>query len=173
MAYYLPRVTLDIIGLTGFNYSFNALNNESNEFSEAFSTLIHFCSELRSSPDLIFSLLVRYLFPPLRNFHLDERSKAMADAFTTIEQVSAKVVEAEKRRINLDEKNTLNVDDEGKSGDGRNLLSLIMQANSKTLRNGDRGLSDKELAHQIANFLFAGKSDLTLYPVLHGSLLSF
>lgn len=40
---WLSRATLDVIGLAGFNYKFNALNEhgEVNELNKAFSTLFH------------------------------------------------------------------------------------------------------------------------------------
>ncbi len=34
------RVTLDIIGLTGFGYDFNALSGEKNKLGEAFSGML-------------------------------------------------------------------------------------------------------------------------------------
>ncbi|KAH7879993.1 cytochrome P450 [Lentinula edodes] len=41
--YWLSKVTVDIIGLTGFNYHFNALNDpdQTNELNRAFTTMFH------------------------------------------------------------------------------------------------------------------------------------
>jgi hypothetical protein len=60
---WLSKATLDIIGLAGFNYSFNALRADPaspNELSEAFDTLYHEGTRFE-----IGAILATYI-PPLR-----------------------------------------------------------------------------------------------------------
>jgi hypothetical protein len=64
IASYLSRATLDIIGLAGFGYSFNALTSslkEPNELSQAFKTVFR----LTRSGGWLEDLMT--LFPVLRN----------------------------------------------------------------------------------------------------------
>lgn len=60
----LSKMTLDVIGLAGFNYPFDALNEsgQPSELNQAFNTVF----EATSSFEL-FALL-KVLFPPLRIF---------------------------------------------------------------------------------------------------------
>ncbi|KAF8960371.1 cytochrome P450 [Flammula alnicola] len=57
---WLSKMTLDVIGLAGFNYKFDALSGDANELNEAFSTI--FRSETRVS----LIPIIRGMFPALR-----------------------------------------------------------------------------------------------------------
>jgi hypothetical protein len=158
MVDYLGRATLDIIGLAGFNYSFDSVGNRVSELSTSFSTLVRFARDVRFSADLVIVLMVKGMFPILRGINLDKRSKDMAEALKKIELVSVQVVEAAQRSLGLDKKESLTAEEEIKIGRSRDLLTSIMRANARTLNDNIRGLSDMEFAHQIPTFLFAGRS---------------
>ncbi|KAG6809785.1 hypothetical protein H0H92_014734, partial [Tricholoma furcatifolium] len=65
---WLSRTTLDIIGLAGFNYRFDALNDnhEQNELNAAFATIFHAGTTMSIIP------MIKGLFPALRFLRTDK-----------------------------------------------------------------------------------------------------
>lgn len=163
---YATRVSLDIIGITGFNYHFNSLTNKTNEFSDSFSTIARFANELRYSTDRVIVLVLKGMIPILRPINLDEKSRDVKRAVDNIGKVSIEIVAAEKKRVGsaILEQN----DEIGKSKD---LLSIIMRANAG-LGKDVRSLTDLEMAHQIPTFLLAGMFNIIRIKTLFLSITS-
>lgn len=158
MANYLTQATLDIIGLAGFNYSFNALDNKFNELSSSFTTFVRFGKDLRFSPDQFIFQSLKRIFSFLKIFNIDQKSQEMERAHKRVLEISHQIVEEGKRNLGLDLDVTSTTDNATKIGNNKDILSLVLRANATDLGDGVHGLSTTELAHQIPTFLFAGRS---------------
>ncbi|KAJ7740499.1 cytochrome P450 [Mycena olivaceomarginata] len=143
---WLSKATLDIIGLAGFNYTIDALGAPEgaapNELAEAFEAL--FASETGFS-------LARFLqlrFPLLRRIPL-KRDQTVLDAQATMMRIGRELLAESKREI------AQNGAFEG-TGRARDLLSLLVRANtSKDVPESQR-LSDEDVIAQVPTFLVAG-----------------
>ncbi|KAF8206821.1 cytochrome P450 [Mycena galopus ATCC 62051] len=140
---WLSKATLDIIGLAGFNYKIDALGAEEgappNELAEAFEAV--FAAENGFS----IGRLLQFLFPVLRKIPLSEE-KSITDAQATMKRIGRQLLEDSKRDIA----------ENGDAGRGRDLLSLLVRANtSKELPENQR-LSDDDVIAQVPTFLVAG-----------------
>ncbi|PVG01509.1 cytochrome P450 [Serendipita vermifera] len=141
MLKYLSSVTLDIIGVAGFNYEFNSLKNDNDELSMAFDGIINIGNRFP-----IFQLLkelIPFLRPILR---FDITSKDLAYAERTFKSVGMELIRQKKNEIEEEIKS-------GKKGASKDLLTLLIRSNLN--EKGDK-LTDEELIHQIPNFLIAG-----------------
>lgn len=154
---YLTRITLDIIGLAGFNYSFNALDNQANELSSNFKTFVGYLRYLRLHPRAFVIQLVKNSIPFLRRFAFDRRSREFTRSHQTMNGIIRKFLEEGKKNLGLDQKGNATVEDAEKIGKNKDILSIMLRANATTLGDGARGMSDEEFACQIPTFLFAGK----------------
>jgi cytochrome P450 len=161
---YITGATLDVIGLAGFNYPFNALNATHNEFSVQFTFLLDFMRDLRFHADKLIFQLLKGKFRLLRHISFDEQSRRVELAQSAIMKISRQVLAESKKQIAQD--NDLEMDGKGSKEEmemasgapkGKDLLSLLLKANAKSFADGEKGLSDEELMHQIPSFLLAGE----------------
>jgi len=146
---WLSRMTLDVIGLAGFNYNFDALNvNEKpNELHEAFSTVIGANRGLS-----LFSML-QSRFPIMRMIP-NERTRKVQVAQQTMTRIGRDLLSKSKAvaRANASEKGEI----EKNSLHGRDLLSLLIKANMATDIPDSQKLSDEDVVAQVPTFLAAG-----------------
>ncbi|KLO13381.1 cytochrome P450 [Schizopora paradoxa] len=145
---WLGRTTLDIIGLAGFNYEFNALNiNEKpNELNEAFSTIFNIES------GITFLAVLQELIPVLRKLPTEKR-RTMDAAMRTMRRVGTKLIE-ERKKLFINEKGAL----AGASDDEqyKDLLSALVKANLDPSIPESQRMTDEEVLSQIPTFLVAG-----------------
>ncbi|KAJ7831962.1 cytochrome P450 [Mycena leptocephala] len=141
---WLSRATLDIIGLAGFNYRINALGTDDNdtpdELAEAFASLVN--SETGFS-------LIRFLqlqFPVFRRIPTPRGNTFKAQE--TMTRVGMKLLAESKREIA--EHGTF------ETGRGRDLLSLLVRANTAKDIPASQQLSDEDVLAQVPTFLVAG-----------------
>ncbi|KAJ7611688.1 cytochrome P450 [Roridomyces roridus] len=141
---WLSRATLDIIGLAGFNYHFNALSQEdesSTELGAAFSTI--FRVGLATSP-----LRILKMFFPVFRF-------IPSKIDTLIDSSQAKMMQI-GRKLLQESKNEMADNGTFEKGRARDLLSLLVRANtSKDIPESQR-LSDEDVLAQVPTFLVAG-----------------
>jgi len=145
---WLGRTTLDIIGLAGFNYEFNALNvNEKpNELNEAFSTIFNMES------GITFTAILHELFPILRKLPT-EKQRAMDAAMKTMRRVGTELIQ-ERKKLFVDEKGTLaEASDDWQCKD---LLSALVKANLDPSIPESQRMNDEDVLSQIPTFLVAG-----------------
>ncbi|KAH0835841.1 cytochrome P450 [Lanmaoa asiatica] len=146
---WFSRVTLDIIGLAGFNYNFDSLNvNEKpNELSEAFQTMDKAGKTLGILPAL------QAWFPPFRLIPSD-RTRSVKVAQNTTRRIGEELLSDAKAvaRANATEKGDI----EKNSLRGRDLLSLLVKANIATDIPESQRLSDEDVLAQVPTFLSAG-----------------
>ncbi|KAG8855330.1 hypothetical protein FRB96_007128 [Tulasnella sp. 330] len=127
----LSRTTLDIIGLAGFNYDFNALvEGETNELAKAFSELL----TPTTSPT--------------------ERGRITRKSMAVTDRVGRKLVE-EKKAALLQEKND-EASLQQKNVAGRDLLSVLIKANTTPGLKSSEKMTDEEMMGQITTMLLAG-----------------
>ncbi|KAF8206820.1 cytochrome P450 [Mycena galopus ATCC 62051] len=140
---WLSKATLDIIGLAGFNYKIDALGAEEgappNELAEAFEAV--FAGE----KEFHVGKILRFILPILRIMPVAE-DKTIATAQATMKRIGRKLLEDSKRQIA----------ENGDAGRGRDLLSLLVRANTSKDLPANQRLSDDDVIAQVPTFLVAG-----------------
>ncbi|EIW53608.1 cytochrome P450 [Trametes versicolor FP-101664 SS1] len=145
----LSKMTLDVIGLAGFNYNFNSLSGKPNELNAAFQEVLN-----PGANFTIFTFL-KNVFPALDIFP-DERAKRLDHAQDVMRRIGLQLIEEKKAQIAREMS-------EGKSGgverkdiQGRDLLTLLMKANMATDIPENQRLSHEDVLAQVPTFLLAG-----------------
>jgi len=143
----LTSMTLDVIGLAGFNYKFNALNetNEKNELNEAFETMF------RSETSLSIRGVLAGTFPRIARLIPTERGRRIVHARSVMNRIGLQLIKDKKAAI-LAEKSGM----EKKDLQGRDLLTLLLKANMATDIPDSQRLSDEDVLAQVPTFLIAG-----------------
>ncbi|KAJ7441924.1 cytochrome P450 [Mycena galericulata] len=141
---WLSKATLDMIGLAGFNYRINALGADDtdtpDELAQAFESLV--------ASETEFSLLrfLQFQFPLFRRLPAPDSSFTQAQA--TMTRIGTKLLADSKREIA--ENGTF------ETGHGRDLLTLLVRANTSKDIPATQRLSDKDVLAQVPTFLVAG-----------------
>ncbi|KAJ6517282.1 cytochrome P450 [Mycena vitilis] len=142
---WLSKATLDIIGLAGFNYQINALSTDGNdtpdELAEAFDSLVN------SETSFNLFRFLQFRFPLLRRIPLNH-DNVYTKSQATMNRVGMKLLEDSKREIA--ENGTF------ETGRGRDLLTLLVRANTSKEIPASQRLSDKDVLAQVPTFLVAG-----------------
>ncbi|KAJ7670063.1 cytochrome P450 [Mycena polygramma] len=145
---WLSKATLDIIGLAGFNYNINALGASEgaaqNELAEAFEAV--FAAETGGFSVIRFFQL---RFPVLRRF-LRKRDQVAVDAQATMMRIGRELLAESKREV------AQNGTFETGTGRARDLLSLLVRANTSKDLPANQRLSDEDVIAQVPTFLVAG-----------------
>ncbi|KAH9847038.1 cytochrome P450 [Lenzites betulinus] len=145
----LTKTTLDVIGLAGFGYRFNALNptGEPNEFNEAFQQLF--------LPRTFTVFVIMKNFFPILDIIPDEASKCIQRARGVMRRIGKELIAEKKAEIERElaegtEKKGV------KRGDlqGRDLLTLLLKANMAMDIPDNQRLSDEDVLARA--FLAAG-----------------
>ncbi|WWC91011.1 uncharacterized protein L201_005951 [Kwoniella dendrophila CBS 6074] len=142
---WLGKTTLDIIGLAGFNYDFNALQDPNNELAEAYRKM--FGSSLEITPFAILQALF-----PIFQLIPTQRMKTVRESTRKTKEIGQKLVDEKKKAILAAHANGL----EKKEDIGTDLLSHLIKANMATDLRPDQRLSDEEVLAQITTFMLAG-----------------
>ncbi|KIM23166.1 hypothetical protein M408DRAFT_28079 [Serendipita vermifera MAFF 305830] len=143
MLLYLTQATLDMIGPSGFNYSFDALSNKQTGLAQAIATVIH------PPLGIPISFILKTQFPFLRKIMVfDKHTRDITRARKQMDDIGRDLVQRKKAEI-LEEKTT--------GGDSvaklKDLLSVLIRSN---MRERGNGLTDDEVLYQIPTFLVAG-----------------
>ncbi|KAK3831646.1 MAG: cytochrome P450 [Linnemannia elongata] len=148
----LGSCTLDIIGLSGFGYDFQAMTNPDNEMSLAYREL--FYKETTSTQFL--RVFIPYYADLPTQANLDRKK-----AIETIDRVTMRIIN-EKRAL----ANAKNHDEDDSSKD---LMSILIRGNEQVGSLEDGKLTDTELKDQIMTFLAAGHetTSVTVTWMLH------
>ncbi|KAJ7500556.1 cytochrome P450 [Mycena galericulata] len=142
---WLNKATLDIIGLAGFNYRINALAREDSappdELTSAFQAL------LTAETDFTFLRLLQIKIPLLRC--LPTKSNiASKESQATLTRIGMKLLADSKREIA--ENGTF------ETGNGRDLLTLLVRANTSKEIPVSQRMSDEDVIAQVPTYLVAG-----------------
>ncbi|RIB01835.1 cytochrome P450 [Gigaspora rosea] len=125
----ISKVTLDVIGLVGFNYEFNSTTSES-KLVQAYSSIIN------ANPPILFLALID-LFPFIGNIPNPYMNQFIE---------SIKIIKNTSERLVAEQKNN--------PVQGKDLLSLLVKANENL--PVDEQLTHDELIGQVMTFLVAG-----------------
>ncbi|GBE88427.1 cytochrome P450 [Sparassis crispa] len=145
----LSQMTLDSIGLAGFNYEFHALNphGKPNELYEAFNFVF---SNLASNRYPVFQLL-RSWVPIFRRIPT-EMSKRTDAAQAKMKEIGMQLLAQKKEAL-------LKAAQAGKEDErlgGRDLLTLLLKANMAIDIPESQRLTDADVLAQVPTFLVAG-----------------
>ncbi|KAJ7141737.1 cytochrome P450 [Mycena crocata] len=142
---WLSKATLDIIGMAGFNYRINALGTASHdtpdELAQAFDAVF--------AGDTGFTLydMLQFLFPILHNIPTKQNNTIDASQATMV-RIGRQLLEESKKEIA--ENGTFEM------GRGRDLLTLLVRANTSKEIPENQRLSDEQVLAQVPTFLVAG-----------------
>ncbi|KAJ7272844.1 cytochrome P450 [Mycena rebaudengoi] len=142
---WLSKATLDIIGLAGFAYKFNSLNAENetvkNELADAFTTI--FKAETRMNPiDILRNLMPIFRFVPTA------MDKVIDESHATMLRIGRQLLRESKSE--LAENGTF------EKSRSRDLLSLLVRANTTKDIPASQQLSEEDVLAQVPTFLVAG-----------------
>ncbi|KIK04008.1 hypothetical protein K443DRAFT_676319 [Laccaria amethystina LaAM-08-1] len=143
---WLSWTTLDVIGLAGFNYEFNALMRDSkaNELSEAFNIIF------QAGTSVNVMLILRAFIPAL-SWILPEAGDAEAKkASLTMSRIGEELLSNSKAAVSQNE--SLEKD----TWKTRDLLSLLVRANVATDLTESQQMLDEDVLAQIPTFIVAG-----------------
>lgn len=146
---WLSKATLDIIGLAGFNYRFNALTatpENPNELMEAFSAVMKNGFQMNLIAFLTFMIPYGHLIPTKNRGFMKKNMGVM-------NRIGSQLL-AEKKQALLSSAKGSHIDKESMSD--RDILSVLVRANMATDIPESLRLSDEEVLAQIPTFLLAG-----------------
>ncbi|ODO08772.1 hypothetical protein L198_00505 [Cryptococcus wingfieldii CBS 7118] len=149
MVKYLSRTTLDIIGLAGFGYDFKQLQEADTELSRPMKSL--YAIILR--PSILSILQTR--FPLLRSLPT-ARMRAVKKNLKASRRVGERIVREKKAEALL----AGGLFEKGNTG--KDLISLLIQANMDDSLPAEQRLSDREVVDQITTFMAAGNDTTSI-----------
>ncbi|KAI9458493.1 cytochrome P450 [Russula earlei] len=147
---WLNKATLDIVGLAGFNYSFDSLHSPDEEQSD-----LYWAVRAILEPTRDFSFILQLFFPFFR-FIPTHRSRTLNRALKEIRRVGSQLIQEKKTAV-LAENDANGSSAVGKQDvQGHDLLSLLIKSNIAVDKPESMRMSDTEIVSQIPTFLLAG-----------------
>ncbi|KZT26770.1 cytochrome P450 [Neolentinus lepideus HHB14362 ss-1] len=150
---WVSRATFDVIGSAGFDYEFNAIQDESNELFLAYKEMFEIAIS-QSAGGALRSVLAIY-FPIINKLFPNEATRTVDKAHEVIERVAGQLIQEKKRTIEEGELN-------GKGYHGKDLLTLLLKSNVATDLPPEQRISDEDILHNINTFMFAGSDTTSL-----------
>ncbi|KAJ7192531.1 cytochrome P450 [Mycena pura] len=142
---WLSKATLDVIGLAGFNYDINALGATEGTAPDELAAAFEAGFAAETSFSLIRFLQMRV--PLLRRFP-SRQDREVAVAQAAMRRIGRRLLAESKRDIR--ENGTF------EAGRGRDLLTLLVRANTAKDIPTHQQLSDEDVIAQVPTFLVAG-----------------
>ncbi|CAE7225729.1 unnamed protein product [Rhizoctonia solani] len=153
--HWMSRVTFDIIGLAGFDYTFNATENEENPVYLAYKKMFAMSLDLERTRSFA-SILISVYYPTFYKIFPDEPTKVVTASHKVIYGMCRELVETKKEAVLR----------EMESGDqtqyANDLLSRLLRSNLSTDLPESQRLSDDSLMDNINTMLFAGSDTTSL-----------
>ncbi|KAH8828331.1 cytochrome P450 [Flagelloscypha sp. PMI_526] len=158
VCHWVSRATFDVIGLTGFDYDFNAIQDESNELFLAYKEMF----EVSVSQGSVFRSMLSIHAPFISRLFPDESMRVVQRGQKVIERVAGNLIQEKKQKM-------LEAQQSGQPYTGKDLLSLLLRSNSAEDLSPSQRISDEDMLHNINTFMFAGSdtSSLTVTWALH------
>ncbi|KZV73158.1 cytochrome P450 [Peniophora sp. CONT] len=147
---WLNKVTLDIIGLAGFDYDIDSLHapDESpNELTGAVRTLFSF--------DIGVGAMLQLLLPGARHIPT-KRVREQAKAQKLLTDIGMRLIASKKAAILRETSFFASSGVEKKDIQGSDLLTLLLRANIASDLPESARMSDKDIVSQVPTFLIAG-----------------
>ncbi|KAI0759035.1 cytochrome P450 [Fomes fomentarius] len=129
----LKKMTLDVIGVAGFDYHLDALNSKgaSNELNQAFYQVFS-----ATPPVSIYRIAMDYV--PFLDWFPDQRMRKVQEAHAVMRRIGTQLVQEKKAAI-LRESSEKSGNVEKRDVHGRDLLTLLIKANLATDIPADQG----------------------------------
>ncbi|VDC00282.1 unnamed protein product [Peniophora sp. CBMAI 1063] len=147
---WLNKVTLDIIGLAGFDYDIDSLHapdEHPNELNEAVRTIFSFEGGLAT--------LLQFMIPGARRIPT-KRVREQGKAQKQITAIGMRLIAEKKQAIIREISRGADAQLEKKDIQGSDLLSLLLRANMASDLPESARMSDKDIVSQVPTFLIAG-----------------
>jgi cytochrome P450 len=151
MCHWVSRGTFDVIGLAGFDYHFNAIQNDSNELFNAYKDMF----ELALSQAQAMKTLLWIYFPFISAVFPDQATRTVRRCHKVIHRVAGHLIQEKKRKIMEGEKG-------GIPYDGTDVLSLLLKSNVAVDLPPEQRISDDDILHNINTLIFAGSDTSSL-----------
>ncbi|KAJ7733762.1 cytochrome-450 hydroxylase [Mycena maculata] len=148
---FLSRATFDVVGLAGFDYSFNSIQDETNELFVAYRDMF----EVAISQGTPFRTLLSIYLPRVNQLFPDETVRTVRRCQEVIHRVAGRLIQDKKQKIAEGEKS-------GDPYDAKDLLTLLLKSNTATDLPPEHRISDDEILDNINTFLFAGSDTSSL-----------
>nr|BAK09372.1 cytochrome P450 [Postia placenta] len=152
VCHWVSRATFDVIGSAGFDYQFNAIQNESNELFNAYKEMFEVAiSQQQGSYRGLFAIyfpIIDVLFP-------DKAVRTVRRCQGVIRRVAGQLVQEKKRKI-------AEAEASGVAHQGKDLLSLLLRSNAAADLPPEQRISDEDILHNINTFMFAGSDTSSL-----------
>lgn len=128
---WLSKVTLDIIGMTGFGYAFNSLGGESNELANAFSGLASGGGSKMTAKKLLIQRILTNIISfaplaPLTKRIPNRRLQEVRRAFGVMEDEARKIINQRRQEVADAGIDSL--------GGGKDLITLLRTSSSRSVR---------------------------------------
>lgn len=149
---WLSKATLDALGKAGFDYEFNSLSEteERNELAEALDNIMR----VDVTSTMHVKTLLNNMFPIIRKFFPDERARSQDHSKKKMFEIGMGIVQEKKRVILSELAGTGRIDKTAVGG--KDVMSLLLQANLAHDLEPSQRLSDAEAVSQIPLFVVAG-----------------
>ncbi|KAF8319579.1 cytochrome-450 hydroxylase [Cantharellus anzutake] len=143
---WISRATFDVIGVAGFGYEFNAIEEENEAVYLAYKVMF---DETVNQGQSMFNLASMY-FPFIRRVFRTREVRINEASQATIAEAGKTLVEKKKREFQEGNK------------ESRDLLSLLVRSNLAPETDPSQRITDVSIANQINTFLFAGSDTTSL-----------
>ncbi|KAH7925887.1 cytochrome P450 [Leucogyrophana mollusca] len=143
---WLSKATLDVIGLAGFGYAFNALAGESNKLADAYHVIF------TTARKLALRTILETWIPLLRKFH--RHNATMEEAHGRLQRIGLELIDERRRTISSESSAKAATPLLSRPAIQRDLLSVLVQSNLASFAS--QRMSTSEVLCQISTFLIAG-----------------
>ncbi|KAH9030859.1 cytochrome P450 [Lactarius deliciosus] len=148
---WLNKVTLDIIGLTGFDYAFNSLHSPDENQNELYES-IRSMFAIKAGQ---FTFLLQLFFPLFRPIPT-ARSRVLNRSLEVIRRVGSQLIQDKKAAVQAELSLGASGVIEKHDVQGHDLLSLLIKSNIASDMPESMRMSDEEILSQVPTFLLAG-----------------
>jgi len=152
VCHWVSRATFDVIGSAGFDYQFNAIQNETNELFNAYKEMFEVA--ISQQQGALRGMLAIY-FPIIDVLFPDEAARTVRRCQEVIRRVAGQLIQEKKRKIaEAEEQSTVY--------QGKDLLSLLLKSNAAADLPASQRISDEDILHNVNTFMFAGSDTSSL-----------
>ncbi|KAK8870122.1 hypothetical protein IAR55_000692 [Kwoniella newhampshirensis] len=149
---YIGQLTVDVIGLAGFDLDFDTLGKGGHELLAAWKR------QMEGSFDSTFSVLLQNLGFPVPMFLRSERSKGIDEASRVMKRIGNRLLADKRKAIQAEMGDSVTKSDFA----GGDLITNLLRANMAVDVKADQRMSDEEVLAQIPLFLFAGNTTIAV-----------
>ncbi|GAA5896422.1 hypothetical protein JCM6882_001009 [Rhodosporidiobolus microsporus] len=149
---WLNRLTLDIIGITGFGYHFNALEQEDNKLGKAFSTMFspRSLAKRHKPRNILIFRIVGFLIRALPILKVaswipNKRIREVNEGFRALDEESVKIIRSKEDAVEKDGLDSIR--------GSKDLIALLLKSAGS---DSKASMTTAELRGQLTTFLLAG-----------------